>query len=161
MPTTDGVALRRSDPSEADAVADLYLRVRQDNIDRIPAVVHSDVDVRAWVREVLFRQYDVWVADRGGAVVGMMVLAPPDGLEHLYLDSSVTGSGLGSRLVTVAKQELDGMIQLWTFQANEGAQRFYARHGFVPVEWTEGDNEEGEPDVRLVFTQDARSSESE
>jgi hypothetical protein len=39
-------------------------------------------------------------------------------------------------------------VRLWCFQANSGARRFYERHGFVAVEFTDGhDNEEGCPDV--------------
>ena len=40
-------------------------------------------------------------------------------------------------------------IQLWTFQANAGARRFYERHAFLAEELTDGaGNDEGEPDVR-------------
>ena len=43
-------------------------------------------------------------------------------------------------------------LELWCFQRNEAARRFYAREGFAEVEWTEGaDNDEGLPDVRLVW----------
>jgi hypothetical protein len=39
-------------------------------------------------------------------------------------------------------------IRLYTFQANAGARRFYERHGFVPIEFTDGQaNEERCPDV--------------
>ena len=41
--------------------------------------------------------------------------------------------------------------QLWTFQSNHGARRFYERHGFVAVQHTDGDNEEGAPDVRYEW----------
>jgi hypothetical protein len=40
-------------------------------------------------------------------------------------------------------------LQLWTFQRNTAARRFYGRLGFVAVEQTDGSrNEEDEPDVR-------------
>ena len=42
-------------------------------------------------------------------------------------------------------------MQLWAFQSNTGALRFYERHGFVAVEETDGDNEERAPDVRMVW----------
>ena len=48
-------------------------------------------------------------------------------------------------MIELAKQELEGPIQLWTFQSNAGARRFYARHGFAEVEQTNGDNEEQAP----------------
>ena len=40
---------------------------------------------------------------------------------------------------------------LWTFVANQKARAFYRREGFREVEQTEGDNEEGLPDVRLTW----------
>lgn len=57
-------------------------------------------------------------------------------------------AGLGSRLLDVAKTVYLEGLDLWTFAANTGARRFYERHGFVATESTEGDNEEGSPDVR-------------
>jgi GNAT superfamily N-acetyltransferase len=136
--------------AEAEEIAGLFLRVRSDNLATIPASMHGLESVCGWVRDVLFAQDQVWVAEREGRLVGFMALRPPDWLDQIYLDSTVTSAGLGSRLMQVAKRELRGRIQLWTFQSNLPALRFYARHGFVPVQWTDGDNEEGQPDVRLV-----------
>lgn len=48
----------------------------------------------------------------------------------------------------VAKREFPEGLDRWTFAANAGARRFYERHGFVAIAVTDGDNEEGAPDVR-------------
>ncbi len=143
--------IRRPRAEEAHAVADLFWAVRQENVPAIPPMAHPQDDVRRWVRDHLFVEHEVWVADAGGELVGFMALGRPDWIEHLYVRADSTGHGLGSRLVELAKQELAGPIQLWTFQSNLGARRFYARHGFDEVEWTDGDNEEGAPDVRLLY----------
>ena len=147
-----GIDLRRARLDEADELAELMFAVRQVNIGAIPPSVHPLEDMRRWMRAVAFPAYEVWVADDGDRLVGFMALGRPDWLEHLYVHPSSTGQGLGSRFVELAKQELGGAVQLWTFQSNAGAQRFYERHGFVPVEWTDGDNEEQAPDVRYLFT---------
>jgi GNAT superfamily N-acetyltransferase len=42
-------------------------------------------------------------------------------------------------------------LRLWTFESNLGAQRFYERHGFRPIERTAGDNEEGAPDILYIW----------
>lgn len=76
----------------------------------------------------------------------MMALAG-DWIEQLYVHPAWYGRGLGSRLLNVAKRELS-CLDLWTFQSNVGARRFYERNGFVEVAMTDGDNEEGAPDVR-------------
>jgi hypothetical protein len=41
------------------------------------------------------------------------------------------------------------VLRLYTFQCNQGARRFYERHGFIAVAFGDGSsNEEGEPDIR-------------
>jgi ribosomal protein S18 acetylase RimI-like enzyme len=43
-------------------------------------------------------------------------------------------------------------LQLWVFQKNIEAIKFYERHGFLIVEATDGaNNEEKEPDARYVW----------
>lgn len=159
------IEFRRAVVSEADELACLLRRVREQNLGAIPPPVHSLADMRRWMREVVFGSMDVWVAElptqprvrrpqaapTAPEIVGLMVLKRPDWLEHLYLDAAVTGRGLGSRFVVLAKQELAAGVQLWTFQSNIAACRFYERHGFVAVQWTDGDNEEGAPDVRYAW----------
>jgi GNAT superfamily N-acetyltransferase len=73
-------------------------------------------------------------------------------VEQLYVDPEHTGAGIGSRLIELAKDRSPAGLQLWTFQANEGARRFYERHGFTVVELTDGaGNEEHQPDVRYAW----------
>ena len=92
------------------------------------------------------------VADLDGVVVGLMVLGHErdgDWIEQLYLDPSWMGRGLGERFMEVALRRCPNGLQLWAFQSNEGARRFYERHGFVAEELTDGRaNEERTPDVR-------------
>lgn len=46
-------------------------------------------------------------------------------------------------------------LQLWTFQSNRRAHRFYERHGFLPERWTDGaTNRERAPDVRYGWYPD-------
>ena len=54
-----------------------------------------------------------------------------------------------TQFVDRAKAAHPDGLQLWTFQANAPAQRFYERHGFHEVERTDGaGNEERSPDIR-------------
>jgi GNAT superfamily N-acetyltransferase len=112
---------------------------------------HSDDEVRRWVADVLLSTHDVWVADDDGTVVGVLALSA-GWLDQLYLDPDRRGQGLGDRFVALAKSRQPRGLQLWTFQVNEPARRFYRRHGFVEMERTDGaGNEEREPDVRLAW----------
>ncbi|NEB90625.1 GNAT family N-acetyltransferase [Streptomyces bauhiniae] len=144
------VLLRRAAPADAPDTADVWLR---SFAAALPTVVQprSDDEVRAHVRDVVIPLRETWVAEaEDGAIVGMMVL---DGvlLSQLYLDPAHRGRGLGDRFVSLAKERVPAGLTLWTFQVNKPAHRFYERHGFVAVEYTDGDNEEREPDVRYVW----------
>jgi ribosomal protein S18 acetylase RimI-like enzyme len=53
--------------------------------------------------------------------------------------------------MALARQRQPEGLQLWAFQSNARARRFYERHGFEAVEFTDGNgNEERWPDVRYV-----------
>jgi ribosomal protein S18 acetylase RimI-like enzyme len=150
--------VRRATAADADVVADVWLR---SFAEALPSVcrAHSDDDVRSWTRDVLVPDRETWVATVDGAVVAMMVLgAITDGvgeIDQLYVDPPSQGCGLGRRLVDVAKQRYPAGLELWTFQVNVPAQRFYERAGFVAVDRTDGSgNEEQEPDVRYRWRVD-------
>jgi GNAT superfamily N-acetyltransferase len=149
------VLLRPAVPSDAAAVADVWLR----SFDAaLPTVrrAHPDHEVLGWVRDVLLLLYDSWLAEADGAVVGVLALSP-GWLEQLYLDPAWRGRGIGDRFVELAKRRQPSGLQLWTFLVNGPARRFYERHGFVAVESTDGaGNEEREPDVRYVWRPAAR-----
>jgi GNAT superfamily N-acetyltransferase len=142
------VTIREATSADAAVVAETWLRSRRASMPAIPAPVHSDDEVRTWFAEVVVPTRETWVAEVDGAVAALLVL---DGrsVDQLYVDPRRTGQGLGSALIDVAKQQRPGGLELWTFQANTGARRFYEGHGFTEVGRTDGDNEEGAPDVRL------------
>lgn len=72
----------------------------------------------------------------------------------LYVLPAARSRGLGKALLDHVR-ESRARLALWTFQANTGARRFYAREGFSEIARTEGDNEEGLPDVRLEWKRGA------
>ncbi|MFC8369315.1 MULTISPECIES: GNAT family N-acetyltransferase [unclassified Streptomyces] len=145
------VDLRRALPSDAEAAAGVWLR---SFAAALPGVVRprSDDEVRDYFRHVLIPVRETWVAETaGGNVVGVMVLEGEE-LDQLYLAPEWCGHGIGDRFVALAKERSPGGLALWTFQVNAPARRFYERHGFTAVRWTDGSgNEEREPDVRYVW----------
>lgn len=150
-PTPPGLLIRRARHDEGRALADLYLQVRRDNLGAIPPVAHPDESVRAFYADVLPSRDEVWAAEVDGRLVGLLALQRPDWIDQLYVLGSASRAGIGTALLGVARRELGGRLQLWTFQSNTAARRFYERHGFVAAELTDGDNEEGAPDVRYVL----------
>jgi GNAT superfamily N-acetyltransferase len=149
----ESLPLRRAIAADADAVADVYLASFRATLPSV-RLAHDDVDVRRYVRDVLVAQHETWVAEDNGRVVAMMSLAP-GWIEQLYVAPDRLGEGIGRRLLELAMRRARGDLQLWTFQVNERARRFYERNGFSTVEFTDGaNNEESEPDVRYLWHRD-------
>ena len=119
----------------------------------MPAPVHPPEAVRAWV-ERLPEAHDVWVAAlprTPGDPVGFAAW-DEQWLDSLYVRPGHRGRGVGSALLDLVRAHRPDGFGLWVFAANEPARAFYARHGLVELEHTDGAaNEERTPDVRLVW----------
>ena len=142
---------RRARPEEARTIADVWLRSRYASIPAIPPPVHTDDEAREWFASVLVSDCDLWVIAPDDRPVALLVLEG-DWINQLYVDPPWIGQGLGSMLVDIAKELHSEHLDLWTFQSNTAARRFYERHGFVAIEATTGQNEEHAPDVHYRWT---------
>ena len=137
--------IRPATPGDAPACAAI-LNAWIDATPWMPRV-HPPDDVERHYRESVLPQQRVFVAERDGRIDGFVAVAPNgEMVSALYLAPEARGRGLGPALLDAVR---DGPQRLWTFQANEGARRFYLREGFREIRRTEGDNEEGLPDILL------------
>ena len=130
--------------SDAPACAAI-LNAWIDGTDWMPRV-HPPEDVMRHYHETVFAKREVWVV--GHPVRAYLSLDEENYVTSLY--SAEPGAGLGKRLIDHAKGLRD-RLRLWTFVANTRARAFYQREGFVEVERSDGDNEEGLPDVRYEW----------
>ncbi len=96
----------------------------------------------------------VWVAEISGEVVGFFSLGEQT-LDHMYVHPDYQGIKVGTALLDQARALSPGRLELYTFARNEGARRFYERHGFRAIAFGV-DNEENEPDVLYEWTSEAR-----
>jgi GNAT superfamily N-acetyltransferase len=153
------VVLRQAMPSDALGVADVYLASRKTFLPFAP-LAHSDAEVRQWVADVLIPSGSVTVATTIHEPIGMMALSRDgqlDWIDQLYLHPSAVGRGIGTQLLERAKEELGSRIRLYTFQASTASRRFYERHGFRSIAFSDGHaNEEHCPDV--LYELDRRAS---
>jgi GNAT superfamily N-acetyltransferase len=137
--------IRQVRAHDADAIADVFLAARA-RMAYLPRL-HADDVVRAWVAEKLLPECEVWVGSDGGRPIAFVALGR-ETVEHLYVDPPEQGKGAGTALLALAKDLRPRGLRLWVFQRNEGARRFYERHGFELVRLTDGaGNEEREPDA--------------
>jgi ribosomal protein S18 acetylase RimI-like enzyme len=112
--------------------------------------LHSDSEDRDFVRSFI-ESAETWIAVSDGRVIGVACI-DGDWLAHLYVDPAWHGRGAGTLLLEQVKAARPEGFQLWTFQANSGARRFYERHACMAAEFTDGSrNEEKLPDVRYAW----------
>lgn len=113
--------------------------------------LHSKRGTEAWFQEVVLPRDEVYVAEADGRAVGFLALGA-DVLEQLYVLPDFQRRGIGSNLLAVAKRLRPEGFRLYVFQRNDGARRFYERHGLHLLELGDGSgNEEGEPDAVYVW----------
>jgi GNAT superfamily N-acetyltransferase len=148
--TTDDLTVRHAEPGDGRGIGDVLVDSWRATFD-FPAA-HPDEDVRVWVVEHLVPTTESWVAVHpDGTVVGVLSLSETM-VDQLYLSPSWIGRGLGTRLLDLAKTRRPDGLDLYCFQANARARRFYERHGFEPIAFGDGSgNEERQPDIRYAW----------
>ena len=142
--------LRRATLEDADELAVILRAAMREAMPWLPDL-HTPEDDRRFLREIVLPNEEVWVVGREGPLVGFAALGSRedvDFLQHIYVAPEHQSRGLGTELINRAKERRPAGFRLWVFQKNEGARRFYVRHGLHLVELTDGSgNEEKEPDA--------------
>jgi ribosomal protein S18 acetylase RimI-like enzyme len=139
------VQIRSVEPDDTEAVGDVFLACAAE-MTYLPDL-YTEAETRTFIRDVLLPNNEVWVAEEDGRVVGFTGFGD-DVVRHLWVHPQAQNRGVGAALLTRAKERRPDGLQLWVFQKNVGARRFYERHGFTLVKLTDGSaNEEKEPDA--------------
>ncbi|MCX6401219.1 MAG: GNAT family N-acetyltransferase [Propionibacteriales bacterium] len=140
--------IRPAVPDDAPAIADVHLVARA--AAPMPAPVHTDAEVHTWLAS-RFGVDEIWVAEIGDEVVGYARFTRT-WLDDLYVAPQHAGIGVGSVLLDLVKARHPGGFGLWVFASNLPARAFYAIHGLVEREQTDGSaNEERAPDIRMEW----------
>jgi GNAT superfamily N-acetyltransferase len=119
-----------------------------DETDWMPRI-HSHEEVVQYYETEVFQNRKVLLVEMAGDVAAMAAVTNDNYISAFYVARDYRGRGAGAMLIRHAVAECGTVARLWTFQANAGARSFYARHGFVEIARTAGDNEEGLPEVLL------------
>ena len=137
--------VRRAQEHDADAVAEVFVTSFR-GLTFLP-LVHTDDQIRTWIRTEMMPSHEVWVAESADEIVGFAALKDSV-LGHLYVRPDAQNHGIGGALIDVAKRERREGFRFYVFQKNSDARRFYERHGCRLVELGDGSgNEENEPDA--------------
>jgi GNAT superfamily N-acetyltransferase len=140
---------RRLELSDMDAAARVH-RIAFDRALPTLAGLHSPDEDRWFFRERVFASCELWGAFDGSTMRGMIAFRE-EWIDQLYVVPDAQGQGIGTSLLEIA-QGSHGLLQLWTFQRNGRARRFYEARGFHLVRETDGSrNEEKEPDALYLW----------
>ena len=145
-------------PADAEAIASAFSPYLQ-LLAFLPRL-HKVAEDRWFIENVILRECSVTVAELDGRIISFLAW-DGDEIRLLHTHPEYIGQGTGSKLVEAAKACGVCALELWCFQANSAAQRFYERHGFSAIRFTDGTgNEEKVPDVRYrwVARRGARSA---
>ncbi len=140
--------IRRATPDDGAAVSRVFVAAR-DEMTYLPRI---DDEHRLLLGDWLIARGPLWLAEEDGRVVGFSGVKDEE-LTHLYVHPDTQDRGIGWALLEHAKTQSPERLELWVFQKNEGARRFYERHGFRLVKLTDGaGNMEKEPDALYEWT---------
>lgn len=138
--------LRRADVSDAETCAMIQREANSASLPFLP--IEPDLSgAIEFFATVLIPENETWIAEVDGRAVAYVAFHP-GWLEHLYVSPDHQGQGIGPTLLAKALE--DGTTRdLWTFQKNARARKFYEDRGWTLVELTDGQaNREREPDAR-------------
>jgi ribosomal protein S18 acetylase RimI-like enzyme len=140
--------VRRATPTDAEAIANLYVQLKQHHLQLAPATPRYEMPDEDWLRQTKAALDDpskrFYVAARGGAVLGFVKLLFEQkswGLscevETLVVDEEAREQGIGSRLMEraeeVARQQGAVAMRVNVLKSNADGRRFYERDGYRPI----------------------------
>jgi len=146
-------SLRPATAADADAIAAVF-HASFRLLTFLP-MLHTAAEYRRFVAEVILPECDVTVVEDHSGIVAFLAREGEE-VRLLYTRPDRIGRGAGARLIEAAQASGVAALELWCFQANARARRFYEARGFRAIRFTDGaHNEERTPDVRYRWERPA------
>jgi GNAT superfamily N-acetyltransferase len=140
-----GWQIRHATLADVDAIAAIFSASFR-LLTFLPAL-HTVAQDRWFIANVILRECEVTVAEDESGMAAFLARDGED-VRLLYARPENLGSGAGTALIEAAKATGVAELELWCYQANARARKFYEARGFRAVCCTDGSrNEERTPDV--------------
>jgi ribosomal protein S18 acetylase RimI-like enzyme len=124
-----------------EALLELRLVAMRESLERLGRFDPARSRARLRASFEAARTRHICVAGRRVGFVAVQQSADTWSLEHLYVHPDAQGRGIGGEVLAglVARAEAEGRTLLVTALRGSDSNRFYRRHGFVPIAETEWD----------------------
>jgi putative acetyltransferase len=122
--------LRRATAYDADAIANVYSASFR-LLTFLP-MLHTVEGYRWFITNVVLNECEVTIAEDKSGIVAFLARRGEE-IRLLYTRPDRIGMGAGTQLIDAAKATGIGALELWCFQANERARRFYEARGFHAI----------------------------
>jgi GNAT superfamily N-acetyltransferase len=143
--------LRHATDRDADAIAEPFFASYR-LLTFLP-MLHPIERYRRFVASVLLKECVVTVSEDDTGIISFLALHGEE-VRQFYTRPDRIGRGARTQLIEAVKSSGVAALELWCFQANARARRFYEARGLRAMDFTDGaDNEEWVPDVRNRWDQ--------
>ncbi|MGF1475628.1 MAG: GNAT family N-acetyltransferase [Geminicoccaceae bacterium] len=151
--------LRPASTADADAIAAVFTASFR-LLDFLP-ILHSEAEDRWFIEHVILKQCVVTAAEADDRIVSFIAVDDQE-VRLLHTHPGWIGRGAGSQLIELVQASGIAALELWSFQANSRARRFYEARGFRAIRFTDGrNNEEKMPDVRYRWDREQAALKSD
>ena len=138
--------LRRATASDTKSIANV-LSASFRLLTFLP-ILHTVEEDRRYIQNVILNECEVTVAEDESGIVSFLAHQREE-VRLLHTRPDRIGMGAGTQLIDAEKASGIGALELWCFEANDRARRFYEARGFRAIRFTDGaHNEEQMPDIR-------------
>ena len=127
--------LRPATSSDADAITSAHWASFR-LLTFLP-MLHTIEGYRWFIANVILNDCEVTVAEDKSGIVAFLARQGEE-IRLLYTRPDRIGMGAGTQLIDAAKATGIGALELWCFQTNERARRFYEARGFHAIRFTDG-----------------------
>jgi putative acetyltransferase len=142
--------VRDASPSDIAQIARVFRVAREFSLPYLPQLHTPEEDLQ-FFNERVSKTDRIVIVVEDEEVAGFCAFW--DGwIDHLYALPEYQQRGIGTVLLREAMRTYPN-LQLWVFQKNDVAKKFYEANGFQLAETTDGSgSEEREPDARYIWS---------
>ncbi|KAB8039039.1 GNAT family N-acetyltransferase [Silvanigrella paludirubra] len=143
------IQINKAQFEDCEILTEIFFLARKD-LYYLP-VLYTKEETLWWIKNIVMKQNEIYIAEYKNEKVGFLA-KNKEVIEHLYVIPDYQNFSVGQKLLDFCLKT-GNKFELWVFQENIRAIRFYEKNGFILEEKTNGDrNEEKVPDAKYIWS---------